>query len=78
MGRKLTILATVVLMPGGLVLLASLVLLVALARTGRGQRALAAFKGRLPPRLQHPVRRVLALASGEKHFLPEPPPVRPA
>ena len=77
MGRKLTLLATVVVMPGGLALLASLLLLVLLARTGRGQRALAAVRRWLPPRLQQPLGRALALACGEKLFLSGPPPVGP-
>jgi hypothetical protein len=76
--RKLTILATVVVMPGGLVLLASVLLLVVLARTPRGQRALVAVNRRLPLRLQHPLRRLLALVHREKLFLSGAPPVGPA
>lgn len=77
MSRRLTLLLTVVVMPGGLVLLASILLMVAFARSARGRRALAAMRRRLPARLCHPVRHLLGPARGEKPFLSGVPPVGP-
>lgn len=68
--------ATVLLMPGGLVLLLSIALLVLLARTPRGQRALVGLKRRVPPRLRAQIKRVLTLMRGEKNFLLPPTAVR--
>jgi hypothetical protein len=75
-GRKLTMLATVVVMPGGVVLLIALALAIVLMRTQRGQRLLVPLKRRVPPRLRVHAKRVLALVSGEKLFLPPATSVR--
>jgi hypothetical protein len=71
-------LATVFLIPGGLLLLVAVALVIVLARTSRGQRVLASCKRRVPPSVRVRVKRVLALVRGENIFLPQPPPVRPA
>jgi hypothetical protein len=71
-GRKLTLLTTVLVMPGGLVLLGALMLTILLARTSRGQRVLVAFKRRVPPRLRAQLKRGLQLMQAEKLFLPGP------
>ena len=71
-GRKVTMLATVVVLPGGLVLLAAVALAILLMRTERGQRLLVPVKRRIPPRVRTQVKRVMALVSGEKLFLPRP------
>ena len=70
-------LATVVVMPGGVVLLIAIALAIMLMRSERGQRLLVPLKRRVPPRLRARVKRVLALVSGEKLFLPPPSSVRP-
>ncbi len=71
MGRKLTMLATVLVVPGGLVLLVALALTIVLMRTPTGQRLLVPLKRRVPPRVRAQARRVLAILSGEKLFLPQ-------
>ncbi len=63
-------LATVLVLPGGLVLLVALSLAIVLMRTPTGQRLLVPLKRRVPPRLRAQAERVLAIATGEKHFLP--------
>ena len=75
-GRKLTMLATVVVMPGGVVLLIAIALGILLMRTERGQRLIVPLKRRVPPRLRVHVKRVLAIVSGEKLFLPPATSVR--
>jgi hypothetical protein len=70
--RKLTMLATLLVLPGGLVALGALLLVVVLARTSRGQVALRLVSRRLPPRLKVPLRRMLVLAAGERPFLGSP------
>ncbi len=75
MGRKLTMVATLVVMPGGFVVMLSIVLLVLFARTARGQRALVGIKRRVPPRLRARVKQALVLVRGENLFLPPPPPL---
>lgn len=77
-GRKLTMVATVVVLPGGLVVLLALALVIVLARTAWGQRRLIALWRRVPPRLRARVGRTLALVRGENVFLGGAPPVRPA
>jgi hypothetical protein len=72
-GRKLTMLAMAVLVPGGLIALCAVVLVLVLARTERGRRWLEPMKRRLPARLARPIKRTLALVRGEKQFLVEPP-----
>jgi hypothetical protein len=72
-GRKLTMLATVVVLPGGLLLLIAVALTIVLMRSGRGRRLLLPLKRRVPPRLRASVKRVLAIATGENLFLPAPP-----
>jgi hypothetical protein len=69
-------LATVVVMPGGVVLLIAIALAIVLMRTERGQRLLVPLERRVPPRLRAQVKRVLAIVSGEKLFLPPPTSVR--
>jgi predicted PurR-regulated permease PerM len=68
-------LATVFLIPGGLLVLVAVALVIVLARTSRGQRLLVGVKRRVPPRVRTRVKRVLALVRGENIFLPQPPPV---
>ena len=74
--RKLTMLATVVVMPGGVLLLLAIALTILLMRTNRGQRLLVPIKRRVPPRLRAQCKRVLAIISGEKLFLAPPTSVR--
>jgi predicted PurR-regulated permease PerM len=69
-GRKLTMLATIFVVPGGLMLLAAVALVILVARTQSGQRLLAGIKRRVPPRVRARARRVLALTRAEKLFLP--------
>ena len=71
-------LATLVVMPGGLVLLVALSVAIVFLRTSRGQRLLVPLKRRVPPRIRAHGKRVLAIAAGEKLFLPEPTQVRSA
>lgn len=78
MGKKLTMLAGMVVMPGGLILLGAILAIVLLARTARGQRVLYGFKRRVPPRLRAHIRRGLTILTGEKLFLPPPPTVHSA
>ncbi|MGZ3443097.1 MAG: hypothetical protein ACXVDD_26430 [Polyangia bacterium] len=69
MGRKVTLLASVLLLPGGLVLLVAVALAIMLMRTERGQRLLLPLKRRIPPRVRVQVKRVMAILTGEKIFL---------
>jgi hypothetical protein len=69
-------LATMMVMPGGLVLLIAVALAIVFLRTSRGQRLLVPLQRRVPPRIRAHVKRVLALAAGEKLFLPEATQVR--
>jgi hypothetical protein len=69
-GRKLTMLATVMVLPGGLMLLAAVALAIVLMRTEYGKRLLVPVKRRIPPRLRVHGKRVLAVVTGEKLFLP--------
>ena len=62
-------LATVVVLPGGLVLLAAIALAIVLMRTSRGQRFLIPLKRRIPPRVRTHAKRVIALLAVEKFFL---------
>jgi hypothetical protein len=77
-GRKVAMLATVLMVPGGLVLLAAVALAVVLMRTERGQRLLVPLKRRIPPRVRAHAKRLMAILSGEKLFLPETTTVRSA
>lgn len=65
-------LATMLVMPGGLVLLTSIALLILLARTARGRRLLAVAQRRVPPRLRAYVKRALVMARAEDLFLGGP------
>ena len=65
-------LATVVVMPGGLMLLLAVALVIALMRTPRGKRLLAPLRDRIPQRLRAPARRVFCAVTGEKLFLGPP------
>ena len=65
-------LATILVVPGGLVLLVALALAIVLMRTATGQRLLIPLKRRVPPRLRVHAKRILAIATGEKLFLPAP------
>ncbi len=69
-------LATIMVVPGGLVLFVALALAIVLMRTDAGQRLLVPLKRRVPPRIRVQARRILALASGEKLFLPSATRVR--
>ena len=69
-------LATMMVMPGGLVLLVALALTIVLLRTSRGQRLLMPLCRRIPPRLRVRVKQMWAIATGKKLFLPEPTQVR--
>jgi hypothetical protein len=69
-------LATMMVMPGGLVLLVAVALAIVLLRTSRGQRLLLPLRRRIPPRLREHAKRVWAIATGEKLFLPEATQVR--
>ena len=75
-GRKVAMLAAVVMVPGGLVLLVAVALAVVLMRTARGQRLLVPLKRRIPPRVRAQAKRLMAILSGEKLFLPETTTVR--
>lgn len=77
-GRKLTMLATVLVLPGGLVLLVAVALAVVLMRTARGQRLLVPLKRRVPPRVRFHIKRLLGLLNGEKLFPGEATRVRSA
>jgi hypothetical protein len=70
-------LATVLILPGGLMLLAAVTLVVLLMRTQRGHRILVPLQRQVPPRLRAQAKRVLRLVSGEKDFLSDPPPALP-
>lgn len=70
-------LATVVVMPGGLVVLVALACAFLLMRSTRGRIALASLKKRVPDRVKAPLRRLLVLAQGEQLFL-EPPTQAPS
>ena len=74
----MTMLATVVVMPGGLMLLLAVALVVVAMRTARGQRLLLPLKRRLPPRLRAHARKVLSVVTGEKLFLGAPSAVHTA
>lgn len=65
-------LATVVVMPGGLMLLLAVALVIALMRTDRGKRMLAPLGRRVPSRLRAPARRIFSAVTGEKLFLVPP------
>lgn len=65
-------LATILVMPGGLVLVVALALAIVLMRTQTGQRLLVPLKRRVPPRLRVHLKRIAALARGEKLFLAAP------
>ena len=71
-------LATMVALPGGLVALFAIALVVVLARTARGRKALLALKPRLPLPLKASFKRALRLVDGENWFPLGAPPVRPA
>jgi hypothetical protein len=76
-GRKLSMLATIMVVPGGLVLLVAIALAIALMRTPRGRRLLVPLRRRVPPRLRAHAKRILAIARGEeKLFLPAATSVR--
>ncbi|HEX8954092.1 MAG TPA: hypothetical protein VF945_19690 [Polyangia bacterium] len=70
MGRKLTMLAAVLVVPGGLIVLVALALAIVLMRTDAGQRLLVPLERRVPPRLRAYALRIRAIATGEKLFLP--------
>ena len=70
-------LATMVALPGGLVALIAIALVVVLARTARGRKALWALKPRLPLKLKASFKRALRLVDGEHWFPLGAPPVHP-
>jgi hypothetical protein len=65
-------LATIMVVPGGFALLAAIALAIVLMRTRYGRRLLIPLERRIPPRLRAHGKRILALATGEKLFLPAP------
>jgi hypothetical protein len=71
-------LATVVVMPGGIFLLLSVALVVVMMRTARGQRVVTRLGHRLPRRLRAPAQRLLAAVVGEKIFPAAPPAIHTA
>jgi hypothetical protein len=75
--RKLTLLATMLVMPGGLMLLLVVALALVAWRTERGRRALMLLKPRIPARVKAPIRKILVLASWENVF-PLPPTQAPS
>jgi hypothetical protein len=77
-GKKLTMVGGMVVMPGGLIILGAIIVIVLLARTARGQRALYSVKRRVPPRLRAHIKHALTILTGEKLFLPPPPTVHSA
>jgi hypothetical protein len=77
-GRKLTMLAMALLLPGGLMALCAIALMLVTARTPRGRRLLDSARQRLPAPLERLLRRTLMLVRGEKSFLVEPPPLHSA
>ena len=62
-------LATVVVMPGGLFVLCAIACVLLLMRSDGGRRAVASLKNRIPARVKEPLRKVLLLARGEQVFL---------
>ena len=70
-------LATVIVLPGGIAILIAVALAIALMRTPTGQRLLVPLKRRIPPQLRARAKRILALATGEKRFLPAATHVHP-
>jgi hypothetical protein len=66
------LLATLMLLPGGLMALCAVVLVVAIARTRRGRSALLAVGRRMPPRVRAPVVRLLSRMGREPRFLDGP------
>lgn len=66
--RKLTLLATMVVMPGGLLALVAIGCMLVFLRTRRGRIAFDAWKLRIPPRIKAPLRRLMVLARGEDLF----------
>ncbi len=71
-------LAAMLVMPGAIPALILIALLVVLARTRAGRRLIVVARRRVPPRVRVRVKRVLALAAGEKSFLPTHPRVHSA
>ena len=69
-GRKVTMLASALVLPGGLVLLVAVALAIVLMRTARGQRLLVPIKRRIPPRIRTHAKRFMSMLAGEKLFLP--------
>jgi hypothetical protein len=67
--RKLTLLATVVVMPGGLLALCAIACALMLMRSDSGRRALSLLKKRIPARVKAPLAKMLRLMRGEQLFL---------
>jgi hypothetical protein len=70
--RKLTLLTTILVLPGGLMALCAIAVALMLMRSDGGRRMLVGLKRRLPERLKAPLRRALLVASGEQLFLARP------
>lgn len=70
--RKLTLLTTVVVLPGGLLALCAFAIALMLMRSDGGRRVLDGVKRRLPERVKRPLKRALVIARGEELFLPRP------
>jgi hypothetical protein len=67
--RRLGMLATAVVMPGGLLLLCAVGCIFLLMRSDGGRRVLTGLRNRIPARIQLLLRRALLLTRGERLFL---------
>jgi hypothetical protein len=74
--RKLTLLATVVVMPGGLLALCAIACALLLMRSDGGRRALSLVKKWIPARVTAPLCKMLRRMRGEQLFLARSPEVR--
>jgi hypothetical protein len=66
--RKLTMLATVVVMPGGLLILCAIACALLLMRSESGRRALELLRKRIPARVKAPLCQLLGFLQGEAVF----------
>jgi hypothetical protein len=66
--RKLTMLATVVVMPGGLFMLCAVACVLVLMRSDSGRRVLVLLRKRIPPRVKAPLCQLLRFLRGEQLF----------
>jgi hypothetical protein len=73
-GRRLTLLATLMLLPGGLIVLMALVVALVIMRGERGRSLMRAAASHLPARWQVSIERMLG--GSEKSFPRQLPPIR--